>query len=199
MLERLFTSRARVKILETLLLNRGEEFHTRDLARRTGVSAPYVMKELHNLKRLGILAEKKRGNMIFYGINKSSSIVEDLKRLFLKTESVGASLLDALKGKEKMIKYALIYGSFAKGNEVTSSDIDLLIIGEISEKAVVGSVMKAQSRIGREINYILWTEQAFREKAGQKTSLLREIYRTPVIMIVGDADEFKRSIKESAG
>lgn len=198
MLESLFTSRARVKILETLLLNKDEKFHTRDLARRTGVSAPYVMKELHNLKSLGILVEKKEGNMIFYGINRSSSIVEDLKRLFLKTESVGAALLEALKNTEKT-RYALIYGSFAKGNEVTSSDIDLLIIGDINEKKVLDSVMKAQSRIGREINYILWTEKVFQEKARQKISLLREIFRTPVIMIVGDANEFKRSIKEAAG
>lgn len=199
MLESLFTSKARVKVLETFLLNKGKEFHTRDLARRTGVSPPYVMKELHNLKNLGILVEKREGNMVFYAINRSSSIVEDLKRLFLKTESVGKELLEVLKKDKEKIKYALIYGSFAKGTEVTSSDIDLLVIGDAEEKDVLGLVMKAQSRIGREINYIVWTEKAFKEKARQRIALLREISKTPVIMIIGDIDEFKRSIKEPSG
>lgn len=199
MLERLFTSRARVKVLETFLLNKNKEFHTRDLARRTCISPPYVMKELHNLKDLGILVEKREGNMVFYTINKSSSIVEDLKRMFLKTESVGKELFAVLDKDREKIKYALIYGSFAKGTEVTSSDIDLLVIGEVRENNILESVMKAQSRIGREINYIVWTEKAFLEKAGQKIALLREVSRTPVIMIIGDIDEFKRSIKEPSG
>lgn len=196
MLESLFTSRARVKILETLLLNKGKEFHTRELARRTDVSPPYVMKELHNLKGLGILEERREGNMAFYRISKSSTVVEDLKRLFLKTESLGKELFDVMKKEAKMIKYALIYGSFAKGTEITSSDIDLLIVGEIGEDRVLKAIMKAQSRIGREINYSVWTEREFLEKARQKVALLREISRTPVIMLIGDSDEFKRSIKE---
>jgi predicted nucleotidyltransferase len=185
--------------MRAYFIHKNKDFHTRELARRTGFSAPYVMKELHNLKNLGILVERREGNMVFYGINKSSSIVEDLKRLFLKTESLGKELFDALRKDEKMIKYALIYGSFAKGTEVTSSDIDLLIIGEIKEDRVVQLVMKTQSRIGREINYIVWSKRDLQEKARQKVALLREISRTPVIMIIGDIDEFKRSVKESSG
>jgi predicted nucleotidyltransferase len=116
--------------------------------------------------------------------------------LFLKTEGVGAELATILKKDAGKIKYALIYGSFAKGTEVTSSDIDLLIIGDIEEDKVLDAVMKAQSRIGREINYILWTEKAFQEKAKQKISLLKEISKTPAIMIMGDINGLKRSIKE---
>ena len=196
MLEILFTSKARVKILETLLLNRQANFHTRELARRTGVSPPYVLKELRNLKGLGILSEKREGNMVFYKVNESSSIVEDLKRLFLKTESLGAELFKTLKKDQERIRYALIYGSFAKGTEISSSDIDLLIVGDIEEDKVAGALLKAQSRIGREINYIVWSEKELLEKSVQQVPLLREISKTPVIMIIGDADEFKRFIKE---
>lgn len=199
MLEALFTSKARVKILEILLFNKQDDFHTRELARRTGVSPPYVMKELRNLKGLGILSEKREGNMVFYKINESSSIVEDLKRLFLKTESLGTELFQRLKKDQEKIRYALIYGSFAKGTEISSSDIDLLVIGDIEEDRVASHVLRAQSRIGREINYIIWSEKEFLEKSVQQVALLREISKTPVIMIIGDADEFKRSIKEPAG
>jgi DNA-binding transcriptional ArsR family regulator len=198
MLESLFTSKARVKILETFLLNRDSEFHIRELARRTGISPPYVMKELHNLKDLGILIEKRQGNMVFYRINKSASIVEELRKIFLKTEGVAPELFELLKKERNRIRYALVYGSFAKGTEVASSDIDLLIVGEIDEDKAAHLMMKAQSRIGREINYVIWSERAFAEKSGQKIPLLREISKNPVIMIIGDTDDFKRSIKEQA-
>jgi predicted nucleotidyltransferase/biotin operon repressor len=195
MLEKLFTSKARVKVLETVLLNKGREFHTRELARRIGVSAPYVMKELQNLKSLGLIVERREGNMVLYSINPSSSVIEDIKRIFLKTESLGTELFRVLKGSKESVRYALIYGSFAKGTEVTSSDIDLLVVGDVDEDAILKAVMKAQSRIGREINFIVWTEREFAAKRKEKVALLREIARTPVIMIIGDADEFKRSIK----
>ncbi|SRR5579875_113165 len=198
MLESLFTSKARVKILETFLFNRDSEFHIRELARRTGISPPYVMKELHNLKDLGILIEKRQGNMVFYRINKSASIVEELRKIFLKTEGVAPELFELLKKERNRIRYALVYGSFAKGTEVASSDIDLLIVGEIDEDKAAHLMMKAQSRIGREINYVIWSERAFAEKSEQKIPLLREISKNPVIMIIGDTDDFKRSIKEQA-
>lgn len=195
MLERLLTSKARVKILETIILNRGKEFHTRELARRISVSAPYVMKELHNLKSLGIIIDRREGNMVFYSINPSSSIIEDLKRIFLKTETLGTELAEVLKDSRQAIKYALIFGSFAKGKEITSSDIDLLVVGDIDENAILKRIMKAQSRIGREVNFVLWTEREFAAKRKENVTLLREIAKTPIIMIIGDADEFKRSIK----
>lgn len=205
MLESLFTSKARVKILEIFLLNKESEFHIRDLARRLDVSAPYIMKELDNLEKLGILSKRKEGNMLFYKVNKSSSIVEDLKRIFLKTEGLAAEIKNILNTIEKnnkdssntkSIKYVLIYGSFAKGTEITSSDIDLLVIGNIDEDILLKSIIKTQDRIGREINFTLWTENEFLENIRRQIHLLKEIQKTSVIMIIGDKDEFKRAIKE---
>jgi predicted nucleotidyltransferase len=197
MLERLFTSKARVKILEAFLLNKGKEFHIRDLARRVSISAPYAMKELHNLRSIGIVRERRTGNMVLYSLNPSSSIAEDLKKIFLKTETLGKALSEVLRDRKDDIKYALIFGSFAKGNEITSSDLDLLVIGEVDERSLLKQILVAQNRIGREINFLLWTQKEFAMKKKEGIALLREIAKTPVIMIIGDANEFKRSIKQA--
>jgi predicted nucleotidyltransferase len=199
MLEQLFTSKARVKVLETFLVTSSDaEVHIRELARELNTSPPHIMKVLESLTNLGILTKVRRGNMVFYKLNKSSTIAEDIKRILLKTESLGYELQKLLKASDKQsIRYALIYGSFAKGTEVTSSDIDLLVIGDIDEDEVVKTVLKAQKRIGREINYIVWNEKEFEEKIRSEAALLREIAKTPVIMLIGDEHEFKRSIKEA--
>lgn len=199
MLEQLFTSKARIKVLETFLVTSSDtEVHIRELARELNTSPPHIMKVLESLTMLGILTKIRRGNMVFYKLNKSSTIAEDIKRILLKTESLGYELQKILKETDgRNIRYALIYGSFAKGTEVTSSDIDLLVIGDIDEDEVVKTVLKAQKRIGREINYIVWSEEEFSGKIRGETTLLREIAKTPVIMLIGDEHEFKRTIKKA--
>ncbi|HJT09692.1 MAG TPA: nucleotidyltransferase domain-containing protein [Candidatus Nitrosotalea sp.] len=193
MLERLFTSTTRVSILEEFLLNPGREYHIRELARILEVTPIYVQKELRNLESLGLLESRKKGNMVIYKLQVKSSIVEDLKRIFLKTESIGQAIMQDLDARK--IKFAFIFGSFAKGVETATSDLDILIIGDVNEDDVLRSISKTERRIGRQINFILWTEREFVEKVEKKIPLIKEISKTPIIMIVGDEDELKRFIK----
>ncbi len=193
MLERLFTSKTRVKILE-LLIFKQVELHIREISRRIGVSAPYVMKELRNLKKMNLLIESKKGNLKLYRINKNSPIYNELKKIYLKTEILSDFIKESLK-KLLRIKYALIYGSFASGEEREISDIDLLVIGDIKEDKILEFTRYAEGKIGREINYILWNEKEFKKRCKEKNHLLINIEINPIIMLVGDENEFKRAIK----
>lgn len=193
MLERLFTSRARIKILKLLIFN-PDEFHLREIARRTKVSAPYISRELENLKALNLILESKKGNMKLFKVNKSSSIFGELKRIFLKTEVLGDFLRKSFEKDE--ISYSLIFGSFASGKESEASDIDILIIGKIKEKELLETIRNAEKETGREINYILWSEKEFLRKAKEKNHLLMDIMSKPIIMLTGDENEFGRLVKQ---
>ncbi|QLH09480.1 nucleotidyltransferase domain-containing protein [Candidatus Nitrosotenuis sp. DW1] len=196
MLERLFTSKTRVKLLSEILLNSDREYHIRELSRVIDISPIYVQKELKNLYSLGLLTRRTQGNMVLYVLDKRSTISDDLKRIFLKTEGVGNEILKSLD--KAKIQYALIYGSFAKGVETTKSDIDLLVIGDIDEDDLLKSVSKAEGKVGREISYVLWTPKEFAQKARQKIPLLLEILKTDVVMIIGEQRELKRFIKKES-
>lgn len=196
MLERLFTSRTRVEILSRLLLNPDAEYHIREVSRLIGATPILVQKELKNLEQLGLLRKRRVGRMVLYRMNRESAIADDLKRIFLKTEGLGSRLLAGMSRKDiEKIRFALIYGSFAKGTEVASSDVDLLVIGDVGEDSVLKATARAERDLGRQVSLVLWTEQEFSEKAAQKIPLVRELAKTPVIMLVGDADEFKRLVK----
>jgi len=194
MLERLFTSKSRVRLLELLLLNPTKEFHLREISRQTHVSAPYVRREMMNLMKLGLVLRRSRGNMTLFRFNRDSPIAEELKRIFLKTESFGGFIRSSLE-EIGDIKFALIYGSFAKGEEAETSDLDLFIVGKVNERKVLDVLERTEEHLGREINYIAWTEEEFKEKARDRIPLLGEIISTPVIMIVGDPDEFRKAVK----
>lgn len=192
MLERLFTSKARVKVLKLLIFSPGE-FHLREISRRTKVSAPYIKRELENLREAGLIAERREGNLKLFKINKASPIFDELKRIFFKTEILGGFLR---KGFEKAeIKYSLIFGSFASGRESETSDVDVLIIGDLKERELVEIIRNSEKETGREINYILWSENEFRRKAKERHHLLKEIAGKPLIMLKGDENEFRRIVK----
>ncbi len=75
----------------------------------------------------------------------------------------------------------------------------MLIVGNVNEDDILRSISKTERRIGREINFILWTEKEFLQKIRENIPLIKEILNTPIIMIVGGEDEFKRSIKQRTG
>jgi predicted nucleotidyltransferase len=194
MLEKLFTSKARVKILELLIFDPLSDFHLREISRRTKVSAPYVKKELAQLRKINLVKETVRGNLKLYRINKDSPIIEDIKRIFLKTDSLGCFLSEKLSELGK-IDYALIYGSFARGEETENSDIDLLIIGTVDEEKLITVIGNIEKKIAREVNYILWTADEFEKRARKRHNLLLDIIDKPFIMLIGDMNEFRRAAK----
>jgi predicted nucleotidyltransferase len=191
-LQRLFRSQAQILILKLLFLNPTSELHLNDIARRTDLAPSVASKECRLLLSLGLVSKSEKGNLTLYEINRRSVIHDELKRIFLKYE-----LLDELLATKLLlehVRYALIYGSFAKGTEGERSDVDLLVVGDIEEDKLLKAVNEVERETGREVNYNLWTEQEFAEKVGKQIPLIREIAKTPVIMIAGEQSEFKRAI-----
>ncbi|OGI15650.1 hypothetical protein A3K63_04425 [Candidatus Micrarchaeota archaeon RBG_16_49_10] len=194
MLQRLFTSRTRTKLLKLFFLDRKREFYLRELARITGENPNSVGRELKNLSEGGIVTERKKGNQKLYAANESLPIHEDLRRLVLKTLGFGEVLSGELSKLGK-IKFCIVYGSFAIGDEVSESDLDILIIGDLDEEKLIEVVRGLEEELSRDINYILWTAKEFKNKSRQGHHLLLDIVEKPVIMIVGDEDEFRKTVE----
>jgi len=192
-LERLFKSKNLVLILKLLFWHSTIQFHSNEIARRTGMSPSTVSKELADILSLGIILKSFKGNMVLYQINKQNIIYNELRQMFLKFEFVDELIAKDLEKFD--IKFALIFGSFAKGTESESSDVDLLIIGNTSENQILRTTSQVETQIGREINVIMWKEDEFYQKSKDKITLLEEIVKNPVIMLIGEEHEFTRFIK----
>ncbi len=84
MLGRLFTSRARVKLLKLFLLHPERELHVREICRITGLNINAVRRELANLEDLGLLRSRHAGNARFYTVNIVFPIYRELTGIFVK-------------------------------------------------------------------------------------------------------------------
>ena len=187
MLEKLFTSKARIKILGYLFFNK-KETYLRETAKELKLSPSAVKREFDNLAELDII--KKTKNKII--LNESNPFFEELKQIFLKTDFISYPIKEALTKKD--IEFAFIFGSFAKGNFNSESDIDLLIIGQASLSEIIKLLNSAEKKIKREINPIIWNFQEFKER--KKGKFANEIFSGKILMIKGDENELRRIVKK---
>lgn len=188
MMEVLIGSKARVKLLTLFLLNPDKRFYVRELARKTEENINSVRRELQKLESIGLLRSEAEGNMKYYTVNKKMSIYDDLKNIFLKTEGIGNILTDKLTELGK-INYAFIYGSFAKGEEQLSSDIDIMIVGNADEKKLIKILRSLEERLSREINYTLLSPREFKSRIKNKDPFITNVMKEKKIMVIGDTLE----------
>jgi predicted nucleotidyltransferase len=193
-IDRLFGSKTRVKILCELLLNLDRTYYLRELSRKLKIPYSVLYKEVKNLVNIDIVRREKRGKITLLTVNKRLPYFNELKILLIKTAALGDALGKIL-GRFPGIRYALIYGSFASGRVDEKSDVDLLIVGSVNEERIIDEMSKVEEKLGREINYILWSKEAFLSRVKKKHHLLAEIAEGPIVMLTGDEDEFRGVIK----
>lgn len=194
MLERLLRSNAEIKILGVVLFADG--LHLREIARRAGISSSEAKRELDILVSTGILKARRKGNLALFHQNESCPFLAELKGLYLKTEGVFAQLKEGLSGI-KEIEFAFVYGSFARGDEKETSDIDLMIVGKPDMEKMHKRIMELEGKMGREINYSVYPLREIHRKA-TLSGFIREVIAGKKIFVLGFEDEFKRAVAEKS-
>jgi predicted nucleotidyltransferase len=191
MLQKLFSSRVRVEILNVFLINPERELYVREVERLTGEDYKNVSMELRNLEEIGLLSSRNEGNLKYFRLNKEFVIYEELKSIFMKTKGAVGILREAVSTK-RHIDYAFIYGSFATGEERAESDIDVMVIGGISLEEVLALIRGPEERLSRDINISLYDLQEIRKRVKDRDPFIMEVLEGSKIMLVGDENELRR-------
>ncbi|NLZ30142.1 MAG: hypothetical protein GX885_05295 [Methanomicrobiales archaeon] len=188
MLEALIPSRVRVKLLTLFLLNPECEFYIREIARMTGENTSGVRRELANLESFGLLIGRRRGNQQHFTVNRDFFLYGDLQQLVLKTEGAARVIRENLSPLQD-IECMFIYGSFAKGTAGGGSDIDLFIVGDVSEEVLIPLVNASERMINREINYTLMHGSEFTRRKEAGDPFVKNVMDERKIMIIAGSDD----------
>jgi len=125
------SSTNQLKVLSFLAKLSNKEFHEREIARRTGFSYGSGNRVLNELFADGILVRRKAGKMLFYSFNSRDPLSKTFK-IF-----VSVSILRPLiKNLRECASEIVLYGSCARGEDGSGSDVDLFVISEDKEKAL---------------------------------------------------------------
>ncbi len=193
MLNKLFSSRTKAEILKLVLFNPDTSFYQRQISQLIGQSLRGVQRELSRFQEIGLVQGSRQGNRIYYRVNKKCPIFEDLRNIFLKTAGIAEVLKDNLSKKD--IRIAFIYGSYAKGRENFLSDLDLMVIGNISSKVLSSLLSEPKRKLMREINYAVFSPQEVVKRKKAKDHFIESILRGRKVFILGDENKLKALVK----
>ena len=180
----------RRRVLGLLLLRPEEALHGREVARRTGLPAGTITRELTKLAEAGLLRREKRGNQQVYSANTSGPIFAELASILRKTLGPGDVLSAALAPLAGRVRLALVFGSVARGEQSADSGIDVLLVGDAGVRDVVEALYPAQTTLGREINPKVFALDEFAAKA-RSEPFLRDVLSRPKIFLIGNAHDLE--------
>ena len=178
----------RRRVLGLLLLRPDEALHGREIARRTGLAAGTITRELTKLAEVGLLHREKRGNQQIYSANTASPIYAELASILRKTSGMRDVLIEALAPLASRLRVAFVFGSVAQGRETAGSDIDVLLIGDAGFREAVGLLHPVQTTLGRELNPKVYSAEEFAAKA-QAEPFLIDVLAKPKLFLIGSAHD----------
>jgi len=182
----------RRRLLATLLLRPGAQFHTRELARMTGIAAGSVHRELKALSEAGLLLRKHIGNQVFYQANLDCPVYSELAGIFRKTTGLSEILKDAFSAIASEIEFALVFGSMASGKANPDSDLDILVLADLQLIEVVKATAPLHSELGREVNPVVMTVRKFLDLLAKKDRFACRVTEEPKMLFIGTEDDFEK-------
>lgn len=188
-------SKTRQGILSACLLHPEKWWYLSDLANQLKVTPSSLQRELASFVEADLFETKKDGNRTYYRVNQACTGVQELQLLFIKTTGISDVAKSALQDFHKDIEFAFIYGSVARAEELGSSDIDIMIIGNVRLADIVVNLRKAEKTLGREINSNLYSQKEFAQKIKNKDAFLKTVFKDEKIFLVGNESEFKALVK----
>ena len=116
----------RERIKEYFLVNPTSKLRVRRIEKELKLSLPSVIRYCKELEKEGILMKIKIGNVVFYTANRVSGTFLLEKKLFNIKSLYSCRLIDFLK-EELNNPAIIVFGSYAKGEDLENSDVDLYV------------------------------------------------------------------------
>src|SRR3989344_7599012 len=180
-LDNLFGSRIRVKILKFLFRNYPVDFTVGDLSGRIQESYGTTKKEVEDLAKLRLIKKIKTAE-IKYFLNLNFEFFTELKTLILKASPAERNKMVAKILKLGRIKLAVISGVFlnSDGNNNENSVADLFIVGDEINKDKLRVFLKAlEAEEGREVKLSIMDKEEFDYRYGMFDRFVRVLLEGP--------------------
>jgi predicted transcriptional regulator len=168
MLEQLFGSKTRSKLLQVFLSNPESKYFVRELTRALNSQINAIRRELQNLEDLGVIKvvidEKDKANKVkdhkrkFFQINNKFILFPDLKSIFQKAQFLLEKNFARSVKKLGKVYFLALTGFFVGDKDL---GVDMIIVGNINKKKFDRILKNFQKDFRREVNYTLLEKEEF--------------------------------------
>jgi predicted nucleotidyltransferase len=185
----LLFGKTRQAVLGLLFTRPDESFHLRQIVRLTGAALGPVQREMCELVAAGVTRREPRGRQVFYQVNQSHEAYSELRALVARTVGLADVLRAALRPLAGSIRFAMVFGSFAGNAQHRESDVDLLIVGDVTIRQLSSVLSEPQRRLGRDINPTVYSPSEFAAKVHARQPFLTNVLAGRKIYLIGDERE----------
>ena len=178
------------RLLAVLFGQPDRSFYGNELLRLTGTGRGALQRELAKLVSADLVTVTPIGNQKHYQANAAAPIFAELRGIVMKTLGLADVLRTALNAVADRIELAFVFGSVAKGTDIATSDIDLMVVTETLTYAdLFEGLAAAEQVLGRKVNPTLYTSAALAEKVRTENSFVLRVLSQPKIFLIGAEDE----------
>jgi len=197
MLEQLFGSKTRLKLLRLFFSEPDNSFFVRELSRNIGVQINAVRRELEILLNMDIIKEKevdkknKENEMEvgeklrkYYVLNTESIIYSELQALLVKDKVIGQKeFIQSFKDKMTTVKLLILSGEFTGDKR---SPTDLLVVGKVKPRVLSSLIEDYEKEFGFNIRYTVMTEEEFSDRRYVMDKFLYALFEADNLKIINE-------------
>jgi predicted transcriptional regulator len=171
MVEQLFGSKTRVKLLQLFYSNPNRSFYVREITRKIDEQINSVRRELANLLSVGIISSDNTNNRLYYEVNQKYEHYDAFQSIFgggtiKRVSKKAAKATDAVVAEEPSdelralgkVDLALLTGQFTRDE---TSGIDMLLVGDINNRALENYIAELEAKESKEIRYAVMSTENF--------------------------------------
>lgn len=191
-LEALFGSKARTRILRFFLLNGEKEYSVVEVAKKNMLTPAAVRKELNDLKKIKFVLEKIRKGTKYYALDQNFGFFFELKTLFAKSTASPESKSLARISSIGDVKLALISGIFLNN---AKSKVDMILVANNVSRAKLASLMSSlEAEVGKEVSFVLMNSEEFKYRVDMLDRFLFDFMEGTHLELIDKIPGFKRLI-----
>lgn len=167
MIEQLFGSKTRVKLLKLFYGNPNRAYYVREITRKIDEQINSVRRELSNLLNIGIITSDTTNNKLYYEVNPKYEYYQPLLEIFggkINKPKKSADSEEDNSGIEEEFKLlghvelVLFTGQFTRDS---GAPVDVLIVGNVNKNAVDKYIAGLEEDEGKEISYTVMKPEDF--------------------------------------
>jgi hypothetical protein len=195
MIEQLFGSKTRVKLLQLFMANPNRAFYVREITRKIDEQINSVRRELANILGIGIINSQESDNRLYYEVNQKYVHYKSLKSIFTnkklrKSESI--KLPTGVIGQIVdlgAVELAILSGGFTKDPR---AGVDLLVVGDVNRSKLEKLVKDLEAEEGRELDYALLSPEDYDYRLGVKDRFISNILGAKKTVLVDVKERIKQ-------
>jgi predicted transcriptional regulator len=193
MVEQLFGSKTRVKLLQLFYSNPNRSFYVREITRKIDEQINSVRRELSNLLSIGIIVSENTENKLYYEVNQKYEYFEPLQEIFggggtkkkrKAAKEAGTPVNEAVDdeykalGKVELVVYT---GQFTRDER---AGVDLLVVGNVNTNALDKFVSELEAKEGKELRYTVMNLADFKYRSQIKDRFVSGILEAKKQVVV---------------